>query len=886
MEHPGHIRYIRRTVAFLTVLTVAWSAALAQNRVSGKVSEKVSGEPVAGVNVMVRQASGIILGYASTDKDGCYSIEYASSGDTLSVSVTGFNIGTQSRPIHGGGSNVDFVVEYARQKIRESKVSASPISRHKDTVTYYVENFRDSTDRSIGEVLKKLPGIQVTQSGGIKYQGKEINRFYIEGMDMLGGRYGVATNNIQAKDVAAVEVYENHQPVKVLQDWVKSDRAAINLKLKSGAKGTWNVILSGGAGYRPLLWSGEAVPMYFGKGFQTISTYKTNNTGDDVSRELVSHYDGLDTGFSLLHVTEPQDPPVSEHRYLDNGIHAVSVNTISRLGEDTDLTADLSYVHDDQRSEGSSATTYHLPEGDPMTINENTGYGHRTDRIGLNLQFRTNNRKTYITERLSFDGERISDGTRLHEDGNDITQDLGFPRVTVVNCFMMTKRVNSWRLNLDSKTDWETRSSTLSVSPTPYPGIFGVESGTADAVQTLSCSRIRTRNSFYMSRMAGRWGFFINGGLNFRREAMNSSLYAITDGGAGLPAADSMRNDIVWHRLDVKAGPSVTYTAGGLSINLTVPLDLMNTVNIDGITGSSIGKTALLFSPGLSVMTRLSDGLKMDAYVSWDESAGDLYDSYGGYVMTGYRTVGKKDGIPQRTSRQTASLDFSYSDVLNAVFISASALWWRSRSNVTIGTDYSGTLSVSTSEETPNVSQRAGAEARISKRIGFLSSTISLEGGWSRSWYEYLRQGVLVPTSYDSATAGLSIDSQFGSRVVFGYDGDYTRSMGVMDNVTLDPIDMVSQSADISVILPKGVILKAGGEHYFNVSIEGRDRNMFFLDASISFRKGRFEYLLEGRNLLDSRTFSSAVYSDITSYTYTTALRPVSVMFKVRFSLR
>lgn len=36
-------------------------------------------------------------------------------------------------------------------------------------------------------------------------------------MDLLQGRYGLATNNIPAKAVSVVQVLENYQPVKALQ---------------------------------------------------------------------------------------------------------------------------------------------------------------------------------------------------------------------------------------------------------------------------------------------------------------------------------------------------------------------------------------------------------------------------------------------------------------------------------------------------------------------------------------------------------------------------------------------------------------------------------------------------------------------------------------------
>lgn len=49
--------------------------------------------------------------------------------------------------------------------------------------------------------------------------------------------------------------------------------------------------------------------------------------------------------------------------------------------------------------------------------------------------------------------------------------------------------------------------------------------------------------------------------------------------------------------------------------------------------------------------------------------------------------------------------------------------------------------------------------------------------------------------------------------------------------------------------------------------------------------KEEFEYILEGRNLIGTGTYNQRTYSDITNFQYLYRLRPLSVMFKIRFSL-
>jgi hypothetical protein len=95
-----------------------------------------------------------------------------------------------------------------------------------------VNSFSKEQDRSIGDVLKRMPGIEVLPDGKILYQGKAINKYYIEGLDLLEGKYNLANDNLPYQEVSQVQILENHQPIKTLDSLQFSDRSALNIKLK------------------------------------------------------------------------------------------------------------------------------------------------------------------------------------------------------------------------------------------------------------------------------------------------------------------------------------------------------------------------------------------------------------------------------------------------------------------------------------------------------------------------------------------------------------------------------------------------------------------------------------------------------------------------------
>lgn len=143
-----------------------------------------------------------------------------------------------------------------------------------------------------------------------------------------------------------------------------------------------------------------------------------------------------------------------------------------------------------------------------------------------------------------------------------------------------------------------------------------------------------------------------------------------------------------------------------------------------------------------------------------------------------------------------------------------------------------------------------------------------------------------MPTRYDMAAAGLGFDTQFTNAVRMNYTAEYRRYMSRIDGGALDPIDVLRQNVAVNFIIRKRWICRIGGEHYYNAAIGGADRHMFFLDASLAWKTERMEYSLEARNLTDIGTFRSAAQSDITDYVYSYRLRPASVMFTIKFSLR
>lgn len=389
------------------LLTLLWSlgaiAAQAQEY-TGHVADKEDGAPVAGAIVTARDSLGKPLGYTTTSASGDFVLRPRGDGTTAQLDFSTMGYRRQSVPANAGRMLVLLTPETT--DIREVTIRAPRLSFRGDTVSYNVSRFTEAQDRSIADVLRKMPGIEVAKSGEIRYNGQPINNFYIEGLDMLDGRYGQATNNIAPQDVASVEVMENHQPIKALKDIVFSDRAAINLRLKPHAKARWTGTLRGGAGWSPALWNGAFFAMRIGARGQSMVNLKTDNTGQNPSAETerLSVEDILNGGANdynpAAHLSVgTSSAPLDDTRTRFNRSHMAGLNNLRKLSEDYQLSSSLTWGYDRLASDRAAQQSWYLTDGTRVDTEQESAASCR-QQLSARIALKANTERFYMQEKL------------------------------------------------------------------------------------------------------------------------------------------------------------------------------------------------------------------------------------------------------------------------------------------------------------------------------------------------------------------------------------------------------------------------------------------------------------------------------------------------------
>lgn len=338
----------------------------------GKIMTK-AGKPLVDVNIIIYFTNDLnnIAAYCISDESGAYSIESAYKGDSIKVIATGLNIGNYTAYIPSKTREFNIIVEEKTFTLKEVVVKSTKLYAQEDTINYNVSSFLSKNDLSLGDVLKKMPGITVGESGEISVKGKPVKHLYIEGLDMMKDRYGIATNNIDPNAIATVQVFQNHQDIKALKGLTEEDKASINLRLRKGVKGVFNVIatLSGGA-ERKMLWNNNLMATLFKKNSQFFAIYKGNNTGKDLCSELQS-FDFRDTDSPMLTQISFLIPPeISKEKYYFNRSHSFNYNNVYRVGRDAELALNAAYYTDSENRNSQTTVQHLLPDNTTIAFNE------------------------------------------------------------------------------------------------------------------------------------------------------------------------------------------------------------------------------------------------------------------------------------------------------------------------------------------------------------------------------------------------------------------------------------------------------------------------------------------------------------------------------------
>jgi len=862
---------MRFIITILLCISESVTMLVCSQTISGTVIDSVDNTPVADVIVQLLDKQGKGVKFALTDDKGAFSLPVVESGITLSFKCMGYRWRmvsvsealTVPKPLL-------IMLESEPFALEEVVVKAPDIMVKSDTLIYNVQRFTDAQDRSIADVLKKMPGIEVANGGQIKYNGIPINKFYIEGNDLLEGRYGVATNNISPQDVQNVEIMENHQPIRALSGIEYSEQAGLNLRLKESAKVRWTGIASVGGGFSPALYDGSLFAMRIAGKLQSMETLRLNNTGWNPASQSAQY---TSENLSVAGLTNTPAPdyiyvgqhssPLDEMRTRFNRSLLFNTSNSVKIGADYDLKVNASYERDRLDFQRSLHTDYFDNSIMPYSETESL----LTDRHAVSAQtaLQSNKTGTYLKNRLTakiYWNDAASDVVYNNSDvAVTYRQNASMPSTDVSNELQIVKRIRNQILTVASDNRFVSKPHSLAVDGY-YQGI-------------TSRSVLSTTEASY-GWIFGKWKVRGRAGLMFNHYNLESQLYGLQI--ANYPAA----NDSRFNRINLYVRPEAVFENKLLLLN---PYVLINCYRYDYderlAADNSLSKIFSTVSPALAVRYRFTAKTELfaDAKYSITPQMNDLF--YSGLIMNDYRTFSV--GLPStdNDSKRSASLSLRYRNPVSSVFANIGCGYERNDAALMTEQTFINDRILMTYAVAPHSSDIFRANGGVSKGVYGGKIHISLDLGYAAMETASMRNSVIVPYKLTSISAMPKIKGTLRRWISTEYSLIFSKnSLNITG--TASSYNNMRQKMTISLFPSKKLQLYAGGEHYFTRFNDNTSDNLLLIDAGARLTLSPIiDISLSANNLADSRKYTYSRYETLSETVYQYHIRPRNVLVSV-----
>lgn len=818
-------------------------------KLCGTVVDADTEEPVIGCIVKSKGA------YTSTDNEGHFIIRPKADADSVIFRSLGYE--SRSLPV-----NADLSCVRLRSKatqLNDVIVEAPDIYAKGDTLVFNVAKYANANDNAIIDVIKRLPGIKVEEDGTIKYQGKPINKFYLDGNDFMGGQYGLATNNISHKDVKSVEVMENHQPVKALEGIEFPEEAGINLKLKDDARSRWVGVAKASAGVQPVLYDGSLFTMRMASKIQNMFTLKADNTGWNPANEIQEHdfndmfsSDYLASLWPEYISADIVNAPLSEKRTRDNLSWLANAITAWKSG-DTSMRLKLNYMGDRLYYSSGVSTDYfnhHIP-----TFVQNSD--QRTQAHDLSAQFysETNKRGYYMKDKLTLSG--IWDDSNAAITGSfDLAQHVGRRNLSVVNDLKLVKRNEKRLLTFISSNSLTHRSDRLFVC--------GVE----DASQLLGITDFRSTTESQFGKLTRFWRYYITTGIDLDYHRMNSSLTGIGE------FDNSGMHDAFLS--NVYATPQVDYERNGWRMTLRMSLKWLHY----SIAGQH---DYINLFPRLYLRRQLTAKSEISASTTWRLGSPQPYLNIDVPVLADYRNLFIAYNPDKYTQDVAASISYRYRNPMKSFFVNLSAGYNYRHSSIMSNQLFIDDFIIATYADRNSENDTWFMNGSFSKGLGHSKMVVGVEANASFSSASSMRDNSVIP--YRQTSVGMK--PYFKGSILKWLSANYEAEYG-FSRLGIDGSDnnyhTFHQNLFVTIIPSDPLQFTMGAEHFLTRFPEENHAALVLLDVSAVWNlNNKIRLSVTANNLLNKRSYEYVTYGTLCRSEHRFSVRQRTVLASIQY---
>ena len=418
-------KYIVIALIFFVISINAFSQRM---NIGGNVQDTLTKTPLQYAVVMaVRLKDSVLISYTRTNLNGFFALKNMPV-DTVQVIISHPKFGDQSFYVFGSPTNYSFdfgriILPPKSHTLSEIVIYAykDPVYYKGDTLNYTADSFKVKPNATVEDLLKKLPGIKVDAQGKITSQGKSVDQVLVDGDEFFGTDPTMATQNLNAKAVESVQVYEKKN--EDATDEGKETLQIMNLKLKEDAKKGYFGKVTGASDFQKF-YEGEMLANKFNNK-QKISVF---TLGSNTPRSSLGWGDMYKYG--LEDESNMQMDEDGDYGWWDGDIQNIGVPKTLKTGiyytdkfsPKTKLTSNYTYNNNQLTAKTETSSQYFL-----------TDTNYRTNNSSISNQLNESHAINFgivqtldsLTELIVMPKLKFNTSTTNHNQITDFNSDMG-----------------------------------------------------------------------------------------------------------------------------------------------------------------------------------------------------------------------------------------------------------------------------------------------------------------------------------------------------------------------------------------------------------------------------------------------------------------------------
>lgn len=891
-------RIIRCVLGLCCLLLTA--TVTAQHTISGTVRSR-SGKPISAIAVMLKNSKGLVVAFDESDKTGRYTITFSDSipqnGLLLEVNWLGYK--KTEQPLQQGVNEYPLVLEEKIIELKEVMVkSKAPLVLKMDTLRFDVDAFSEKEDRSIGDVMKHLPGVFVDDDGKISFNGKDITSLLIDDDDLMGGRYGLATKTITKDMIKRIDVLLNHQPVRVLQNKVSSSSISINLVLKDehSFRTSGQAMLGIGT---PGLYQAELSAMMLNRRIKMLNSLKANNTGIDYHSEF-QKFGSQD----FLHPVDNQRPSellsdgivgapdIPKRNYYRNHSAVLNLNNLYNTKDTLQLRMNLQMFTDRNDLVYASRSDYFLPNDTVHYYNSQSAV-LKPFLINTTITAFANKTKFLLNESMSVNLSGYENNSTLDFNGKSFSQQLYARTYDVSNDLQFTPAMRGNNIgNVRWYLGYYNTPQRLTIGTGIDSALLNNSNGYAGITQTSRIPSWVSEVSVYYSLIGShKVKKTFHAGLLNEKQQLRSSLMLTQNNQTVTPYTGDAGNDLQWRRDKLYGDVMLSMDTKNLNASVKAPVSLQRIRYFQDDYKLDVEHRYVFVNPTLNIKYYLNAEDFVDAAYQYTNKLGNIAGVYRGLILSNYLFITASDADLQSRSQSTASVGYNFKRTPAMFFMNVGAGYTNTVANSILSTVLTNDVQRTVLLPYENSQQGLSLNAGMSKYFFALRTKLSVNASWNKSQYNQFVNGQRFPFSNYAQTLTVGVQTRFKDRVNIDYSGNGTWSTSkptdAKGNVLTSRFKRFDQRVLLGYTPRGGWYITAITSNVF-VQREGMNNLVYwFADANARYRISRWrtDVELTLTNLFNVQEYKTATLNS-NQYTFSSyALRGRMALVKFTFNL-